>query len=481
VNQPQLIEVDPQLIKFSRLNPRKHQGSEFDRLRQSVKEVGIVQLPTVRVRPAGFYEVIDGEGRVRSAQDARHRAIWVVSLGIVSDQDALTMLQSANSVRSFGFLAECKGLANLHRQGQSGRELAKRFGTDHGTMANYIGIGYFPETLVEKVNQASASLSESRGITLGYKTLQSLLILRQVLPGQTIPGRFSIDSPALDGTYDYREVEIAIEKIIQGEITTQDQLSAYVANRRRELFEQRFNEEMRLRLEAELVQTKQALEESYNQQLQGIQAQTASRYEAQVAVLRQQYDDLDKQYQRLVRDVAKRPEIIAQREADLQKKLKAAEVERERFQTLQQQVQSEVQKAQAEARAAIQHELSEAIKEQRKAMDQQLAQARADMEAFYTQKDQQRQLQAEKSVRQTVAHGTELLSQTQQWILHLTSPGFVKGVSWLPDTEIGSLLAQIMAVQRTLTEALEAIRGGMITVVEERKTEERRTVSGSPG
>lgn len=468
--QPQLVEVDPQRIKFSPFNPRQHQGTEFDRLKQSVREVGMVQLPTVRVLPGGFYEIVDGEGRVRSAQEAKRPTIWVISLGIVDDQEALTMLQSANSVRSWSFLAECRGLANLHRQGQSGRALAKKFGIDHGTMYNYIAIGYFPDALVETMLREHVSLSETRGITFGYRTLQLLLPLRQILPGKFPSERPHHDEIAqsLDGVYDYSEVERALGKILAREITTQDQLDAYVANRRRELFEERFSKELREQLDIALAETKQMLEESYQQQLQGVQEQTARHYEAQVNALRKQYEELDQYAKRLERDVAKRPEILEQREKHLQDKLKEAEQERTRFQSLQQQVQSELQKAQAEARAAIQRELSDAIKEQRKAMDQQLEQTKADLEAYYAQKNRELQLKAENSVRGAVAHGTELLTQTQQSFLHLTSPDFLRGIAWLPETEVGSLLAQIMAVQDTLAKALEAIRHGYSVETEER-------------
>jgi ParB family chromosome partitioning protein len=110
---PQLIEVDPKLIKFNESNPRRHQGPEFFRLKESVKEVGVVQQPTVRVLSRGFYECIDGEGRIRAAQEAGILSIWAVSLGKISDIDALLMLQAANVVRDFHYLAECKGLAQF--------------------------------------------------------------------------------------------------------------------------------------------------------------------------------------------------------------------------------------------------------------------------------------------------------------------------------------------------------------------------------
>lgn len=312
--------------------------------------------------------------------------------------------------------------------------------------------------------QRGASLSEAN-ITFGYKTLQTLLPLRQVLPDRTLPGK---ESPQIEGVYDYREVETAISKILRGEITTQEQLISYVAERRREIFEERFNKELREQLDIALAETKQMLEESYQQQLQGVQAQTAQRYEAQVNALRKQYEELEQYTRKLQSDVAKRPEVIEQREKQLQQKLKEAEEERKRFQTLQQQVQTELQKTQAEVRATIQRELSEAIKEQRKAMDAQYAQTEADLKALYAQRDRQLQLRAENSVRSAVAHGTELLAQTQQSFLHLTSPDFLRGIAWLPETEVGSLLAQIMAVQDTLAKALEAIRHGYSVEAEER-------------
>lgn len=462
--QPQLIEVDPQRIKFNPLNPRRHQGMEFDRLKQSVREVGIVQLPTVRVLPGGFYEVIDGEGRIRTAQEKRSSAIWAISLGIVNDHDALTMLQSANSVRSFSFFAECRGIANLNRQGQTIESIAKQVGRSKRTLQTYAAIGYFPDQLIEMM-QTDILRREAQGegdrkgsrLTYGYNMLQDVLPLRQLRPGKEDPSV----SGVIDGTYDYTEVQRVIEQVIQGDISNTDQLKAYVEQRRRELFEKQFNEEMRKRLEAELAQTKQALEASFQQQLQGVQEQTTKRYEAQVAVLQRQYQDLDTQYQKLVKDVAKRPEVIAEREKQLQQKLKDAEAERARFQTLQQQVQQEVQKTQQEARAAIQRELSEAIKEQRKTMEQQLAQARADMEAYYAQKSQQLQLKATTSFRQSVAHETELSAQWRQSSLNIMSGDMIKGFDWLSDAEKMSLLAEVVAVRETSIQMEEALRHRM--------------------
>jgi ParB-like chromosome segregation protein Spo0J len=109
---PQLIQVDPHMITFSPMNPRKHRENELHQLKKSLENVGMVQMPTVRVR---------------AAQAANLERIWVVSVGILSDHEAATMLLAANAVRIFGFLHECRGLANLHRQGDSTATLAARF------------------------------------------------------------------------------------------------------------------------------------------------------------------------------------------------------------------------------------------------------------------------------------------------------------------------------------------------------------------
>src|SRR5262249_6000833 len=97
----ELIEVDPCRIKFNPKNPRKHLGTEFLRLRKSIDEVGVVQAPTVRVLSGGFYESIDGEGRIQAAQEAHLKSMPVVSVGVIDDDEALIMLQAANTVRSF--------------------------------------------------------------------------------------------------------------------------------------------------------------------------------------------------------------------------------------------------------------------------------------------------------------------------------------------------------------------------------------------
>lgn len=164
--QPQLIEVDPQRIKFNALNPRKHGGDEFARLKQSIQEIGIVQMPLVRILPGGFYEVIDGEGRVRSAQELRLPKIMVISLGHVDDNESLTMLVASNTVREFGFMAYCKGLAHLNRQGLSTDKIAKQLGVlKSGELIRSMSVGYFPDQIQDLILNGIRS-SDEGAVTL---------------------------------------------------------------------------------------------------------------------------------------------------------------------------------------------------------------------------------------------------------------------------------------------------------------------------
>jgi ParB-like chromosome segregation protein Spo0J len=107
--QHYLIQVDPQRIKFNPLNPRKHRGTEYVRLKESIEQIGIIQPPIVRVLPGNLFEVIDGEGRVSVGQELGFETIWVMSVGIVDDQEALVLLQASNTLRSFNFLGNCSG------------------------------------------------------------------------------------------------------------------------------------------------------------------------------------------------------------------------------------------------------------------------------------------------------------------------------------------------------------------------------------
>src|SRR5690348_14199494 len=113
LQEPQLVKVDPRAIVFNKENTNVHEGSEFDKLVESIREHGIFNPPTVRRLPGGIYETIAGEGRVRAAIIAGKDEIDVLSRGLVDDKTARLFLHIDNAVRNFDLISECVGLAQL--------------------------------------------------------------------------------------------------------------------------------------------------------------------------------------------------------------------------------------------------------------------------------------------------------------------------------------------------------------------------------
>ncbi|HZU01990.1 MAG TPA: hypothetical protein VFA10_20125, partial [Ktedonobacteraceae bacterium] len=264
----------------------------------------------------------------------------------------------------------------------------------------------------------------------------------------------------LDGVYDYTEVHRALEKIVQGEILTHEQLQAYVERRRRELFEARFDQALQQQLQAEREQAAQALEEAHAQDLHSVQEETAQRYEMHIQQLQQQLRDLEARHQDIVKEGARHPELVAKREAELQQKCQEVEEERCKLQQLQSQIQEEQQGLREQLERDLKAQAEETLRAQRAQMDKELKDARAALEDYYSKKDQRRQIRVEKTFRQAIAHGTELLSQSHQWLLLLTTPGMAEGLSWLSEAETVSLLGQIQTVRDTLEKAEEVVLHG---------------------
>jgi hypothetical protein len=461
--RPELIEVDPMRITFNAKNPRKHQGGEFDRLKQSVKEVGVVQLPSVRVVPGGFYEVIDGEGRVRSAQEAHRERIWVVNLGQVSDEDALTMMQSANSVREFGFIAECRGMANMHRGGASTETIAKKMGYTTPVATHLINIGYFPDELFEMMSGSTPGVEpEGERVTWGHKTIRELLPLRQLLPGAKEPTHGIIE-----GVYDYSEVKRAIEHINRQKFSSWEQISSYVEQRRRTLFEQRFNQELQVTLAQQLADATSALEAAKQEEITALTQELQQRHAAQVTALQKQLDNLEHERERLIVKAAKMPEEIEKLQKELTTKLQAAQAERERLQTLQSQLKQEAQATQAQAERARQELLANAAREAEALQKKRLAEAENSLKAYYEEKDRTRQRKAENDLRSMVAEGIQSLAKTQQWMNLLTSQKVLQGLHDLSGAELAALLLQLRIAQDSLARAETTIRDSETTIVDE--------------
>lgn len=466
MNQRQLIEVDPQRIKFNPLNPRKHRGTEYIRLKASVKSIGIVQLPTVRILPGGFYEVIDGEGRVSIAQEEKFEKIWVVSVGIIDEQEAMMMLQSANTTRSFNFLAECKGLANMHRQGRTNIELAKQFGNSETKIRDMVAIGYLPGQILTRIEE-DISKNEERAAVWNWSLLCNILPLRELLPGKKITGG-GFWSP-IDGLYGYTEVEKAIEWVIsKKEPPTGKDMHTYVVDRKNEIFQARFDQDLQRRLNEELTRTKEDLEKLKEQQVQEVKEKAQSDYEGQIKTLELQLKELEDQRNKAVNDIAKKPEIVAKHEEDLKKKIQERELERQKLR----EEREKLQKEQEEARKERERQKQEWERQKQAILSEELQRAQkrqeAELDEYYRERDKERQLKAENTVRGLLAKGSQDLGKAQQTIEHIISTSIFPAVQQLGGRQQDNLLGQIRAMQDTLDRAEAKLTQGDYLVLAER-------------
>lgn len=480
MNQRHLIEVDPQRIKFNPLNPRRHRGTEYVRLRESIKKIGIVQLPTVRTIPGGFYEVIDGEGRVSIAQEEKFEKVWVVSVGQVTDEDALVMLQTANTTRSFNFLAECKGLANMHRQGKSSRVLASQFRRDEGTMARMIAIGYLPAGVTSSIED-DINRSEERASIWAPEVFKHILLLRELLPGKSVQKAVSedlsnTDAGSLDGLYDYTEIEKAVKWVIsRKDATTGKDMHNYVIGRRWEIQQARFNQDLKKKLEDELAIAKEDLEKVKAGEVKEAEDKTKQRYEGQVNTLQTQLREHERRNKQVANDLAKYPEIIKQRERDLEAQIQAEEDERKRLEEERKRLEEERKRLEKEAqenqerlRSEAGQRLKEDLERQRKEQEEKLKETEESIRSLYAQKDQERQFKAENTIRGLLSNGVRRMAEAQQTLEHTVSPDMLQGVLQLGGTQLNSLLAQAESLRETLGRVEEKLTQGDCLVLAER-------------
>ncbi len=463
---PQLIEVDPLRISLNPAHLRRHGGLPYLRLKKSLERVGIVQPPLVRILSAESYESVDGDGRVQFAQEKLLERIWVLSVGMVDDQTAALLYQESNASRSYNFLEECRGLATLVHQGFSTKRLAEKLEKRLPAIQEMVALGNLPEELITLILQDMAAC-ENPEHRWSQKVLLTLLRLRQAKPGKPSITEEKAEAVPPEELYDYGEVRTAIEKILRREITQASEMVDYVSQRREVFFQQHFAQELQQQLQLALQRAHQATEERMQHQSES----TRRQYEKQLKHLQEQLQSLESQYQQSLRDSAKQsdPKEIARRTRELDLQIHFTQTEREKLEALQQRIRTEAhtqeeqfvkqQKAMQQdlqrQKAQVRVDLQNARKVQQSEMDQKLALEEQKLRATYDQRDKQRQLKAETTVRQSLAYGTQLLTQAQQWLLHVSSPAMRQGVSWLSESEVIALIAQMRAVRESL-EKVEA-------------------------
>ena len=159
-------EIDINLISPNPRQPRKHFDQvALDELIASIKEIGILQPPVVRMRTNGRYELIMGERRYRAAKAAGLKTIPVI-IRQTADNELLREALIENIHRSeLNALEEAAAYSQLLNDfACTHDELAQRLGRSRPQISNTIRLMNLPASVQNKVASGALSAGHARAL-----------------------------------------------------------------------------------------------------------------------------------------------------------------------------------------------------------------------------------------------------------------------------------------------------------------------------
>ena len=151
-------------IERSPYQPRRDfRDEELKELADSLRQSGLVQLPTVRRNSSGRYELIAGERRLRAAQLAGWRKIRV-SVVEADDQAAAVMTTTENLQREdLNPIEEAVSYKTLQdRFGLTQAEVAEKVGKGRATVANATRLLELPDEVRHLVAGGALSVGHAK-------------------------------------------------------------------------------------------------------------------------------------------------------------------------------------------------------------------------------------------------------------------------------------------------------------------------------
>jgi len=159
-------EIDINLISPNPRQPRKHFDQvALDELIASIKEIGILQPPVVRMRTNGRYELIMGERRYRAAKAAGLKTIPVI-IRQTADNELLREALIENIHRSeLNALEEAAAYSQLLNDfACTHDELAQKLGRSRPQISNTIRLMNLPASVQNKVASGALSAGHARAL-----------------------------------------------------------------------------------------------------------------------------------------------------------------------------------------------------------------------------------------------------------------------------------------------------------------------------
>ena len=159
-------EIDINLISPNPRQPRKHFDQvALDELIASIKEIGILQPPVVRMRTNGRYELIMGERRYRAAKAAGLKTIPVI-IRQTADNELLREALIENIHRSeLNALEEAAAYSQLLNDfACTHDELAQKLGRSRPQISKTIRLMNLPASVQNKVASGALSAGHARAL-----------------------------------------------------------------------------------------------------------------------------------------------------------------------------------------------------------------------------------------------------------------------------------------------------------------------------
>ena len=160
----QLLEID--LIDANPFQPRKVFSEEgIKELSESIREVGLIQPISVRIKENGRYELIAGERRLRACKLAEVKSVPSLIIQMEDKASAVVALVENLQREDLNFIEEAEGYQRLiEDHGFSQKDIAEQIGKNQSTVSNKLRILKLPPMAKDLLVQNNLTERHARAL-----------------------------------------------------------------------------------------------------------------------------------------------------------------------------------------------------------------------------------------------------------------------------------------------------------------------------
>jgi len=183
ISNPEIIYLPLDKVQANPYQPRRFfDRNSLDELAASIREYGVLQPISVRMRGNYRYELVAGERRLRASKLAGLSSIPAVVINI-SDQDSAVLALIENLQRqNLHFLEEAEGFQNLMTDyGLTQEEMAERVGKNQSTIANKLRVLRLSKEIQKILIEHELTERHARALLKLTDNLLQIEILKKVV------------------------------------------------------------------------------------------------------------------------------------------------------------------------------------------------------------------------------------------------------------------------------------------------------------